>query len=229
MNQIKNSEQNKNNINIFDEVFDGLIKASGISLSDLEEFFLLNKKGVRLVANSLSLFRIIFGYVVIRYYEKAYEEKDRSGMVFCLLLFIVIFASDSVDGYICRKANIADNKAGKVIDSVGDVVLRLLVAKFLILTKRDWIYFLRLFSEFGVAYYAVPDIYANKYSSTSLGKAKVVSDFMSVMSCMIADIVSYDNKRNNLWKSANRNFRLLSVFLACLDACMRGRNKSINR
>lgn len=204
----------------FDRVFDAFFSEVGINPTEIENFLSSRKNGTRMAANTISVTRVFLGYLVIAAYESAQRKKDKKGMVVAILLLIAVLTSDSIDGYLCRKAHIENSKLGKVVDSACDVALRIIIARSSILSQRDWILYIRGMAELGVGAYVIPDIIEGTYSSSDSGKAKVVADSVAVISAMLTDVVPYQIVQKPL-RFVNYRARFIGAILASLDAILR--------
>jgi phosphatidylglycerophosphate synthase len=204
----------------FDPIFDKILSQVGIAPDVVEAFLAGNKKQTRIAVNALSLTRIAFGYIAIQNYEKSREKGDKKAMAANICFLGFIMATDAFDGYISRKAHIAGSKTGKIIDSVSDVALRLALAKSS-LSEQDNMAAIRGIGELLVATDALPDIMAGNYTSTNLGKIKVTSDTLAILTNVLKDVAPDKTPMTTTLQLLHDTARTVATTLAIADGVKR--------
>lgn len=204
----------------FDHIFDMALKNIGVQPEAIEQFLSSHKKKARIAVNIVSLTRIVIGYIAINNYESALKKMHKKEMAANLFVLGVIMMTDAIDGYLSRKAHIASSKSGKVIDSLSDVVLRVIIARSS-LAEHDKMAAIRGVGELAVASSAIPDILAGKYTSTNLGKIKVNADAIAIISAALKDFVPKKTTISTSLKVLHDVARMVGIGLALSDGVKR--------
>lgn len=203
-----------------DPILDKALATIGVNPNSIEDFLSKNKTSSRIAANTLSVARVVLGFIAINKYETAKTARDKKGMAASMVSLGVIMATDAFDGYITRKAHINNSTSGRIIDSASDVAFRLALARSS-LSENDRMAVVRGISELVVASSAIPDILEGTYTSTSLGKMKVNTDALAVITSVLKDLSEHETTTTKSLQLLHDAARTVSTGLAMTDGIKR--------
>lgn len=171
----------------FDKAYDIILSYLGVNPEALSTWLREHPRESRIIADSISILRLGLGYLAIRKYKKALEAGDKKGMLLSTVSMAALLLSDSVDGYIARKAGIQEGQHGKIVDAVSDGVLKAMIAKTLIFDGKKGtpvIDKVRTASDLFLSINGMREIFRGEYQTTDFGKVKMGLDVTTVLAEM---------------------------------------------
>ena len=171
------------------------------------------------LANYFTVLRIILTPVL------CFLLLKKVSLILTIFLFIFIFATDWIDGFLARKIKISN--FGKVLDPVADKILVFSVLTCLIYSKilSIWAFILLLFRDLLMSSFRILLAKENIiYSANIFGKFKTISQFFSLLFLIVAlysnldtynYMISYKFGVSLIWISVLLSF--ISFFMCMIE------------
>lgn len=177
---------------VYDRMLYGVLDFVGLDQDTVTTFLEDNYIESRIAADGLSLGRVAVGCKIMDVYDEAVERGDTTGALMATGALVATLATDFVDGFIARGADITHHKHGAYLDALSDVALRARIAKSIAINPTNsnvpkWEKVAQLARVGGDALVGTTTVYdflTGQYETTKTGKYKVNADAVYVVGAM---------------------------------------------